>query len=119
MTRRIVIAFARCRQAEAGCRDCAGSSAAIIDPRRLFPLADEASVNSIKKTNHLVAVHEAVRRGGAELGATLIEQAFGALHSASLRIGARDVPMPSNAILKGAMTPGEGEIIKGVWEALV
>jgi pyruvate/2-oxoglutarate/acetoin dehydrogenase E1 component len=100
MTRRIVIAFVRRRQAEASYRDSAGISVAIIDPRRLFLLDEESIVNSINKTNHLVVVHEAMRRDGAELCATLFEKVFGALDCSLLRIGACDVLTLSNDIIK-------------------
>jgi 2-oxoisovalerate dehydrogenase E1 component len=97
-----------------------GISVEIIDPRTLYPLDEETIVNSIKKTNHLVTVHEAVKRGGvgAELCAAVIEHAFGDLDAPPLRIGARDVPMPYNDVLERATIPGEEEIIQGVREVL-
>jgi 2-oxoisovalerate dehydrogenase E1 component len=100
--------------------DSEGISTEIIDPRTLYPLDEETIVDSVKKTNRLVIVHEAVKRGGvgAELSAALIEQAFGYLDAPPLRIGARDVPMPYNDILERATIPGEDEIIAGVREVL-
>ena len=97
-----------------------GVSIAITDPRTLYPVDEESIVNSIKKTNSLVIVHEAVKRGGvgAELCAAVIEKAFGYLHAPPLRIGARDVPMPYNDILERATIPGEEESIQGVREVL-
>jgi pyruvate/2-oxoglutarate/acetoin dehydrogenase E1 component len=72
------------------------------------------------KTNRLVIVHEAIKRGGvgAELCAAVIEKAFGYLDAPPLRIGARDVPMPYNDSLERATIPGEEEIIQGVREVL-
>lgn len=100
--------------------DSEGISTEIIDPRTLYPLDEETIVDSVKKTNRLVIVHEAVKRGGvgAELSAALIEKAFGYLDAPPLRIGARDVPMPYNDILERATIPGEDEIIAGVREVL-
>jgi pyruvate dehydrogenase E1 component beta subunit len=88
--------------------DGEGVSVEIIDPRTLYPLDEETIVNSIKKTNRLVIVHEAVKRGGvgAELCATVIEKAFGYLDAPPLRIGARDVPMPYNDLLN--VPPSQG-----------
>jgi pyruvate/2-oxoglutarate/acetoin dehydrogenase E1 component len=100
--------------------DGEGVSVEVIDPRTLYPLDEDTIVDSIKKTNRLVLVHEAVKRGGvgAELCATVIEKAFGYLDAPPLRIGARDVPMPYNDVLERATIPGEEEIIAGVREVL-
>jgi 2-oxoisovalerate dehydrogenase E1 component len=100
--------------------DSEGIEVEIIDPRTLHPLDEETIVNSIKKTNHLVIVHEAVKRGGvgAEWCAAVIEKAFGYLDAPPMRIGARDVPMPYNDVLERATIPGEEEIIQGVREVL-
>jgi 2-oxoisovalerate dehydrogenase E1 component len=97
-----------------------GVSVEIIDPRTLYPLDEETIIHSIKKTNRLLIVHEAVKRGGvgAELCAAVIEQAFTHLDAPPLRIGARDVPMPYNDILDRATIPGEEESIQGVRQLL-
>jgi 2-oxoisovalerate dehydrogenase E1 component len=93
-----------------------GVSVEVIDPRTLYPLDEETIVNSIKKTNRLLVVHEAVKRGGvgAELCAAVIEKAFGYLDAPPLRLGAREVPMPYNDGLERATIPSEEDIIAGV-----
>src|SRR5262249_36646085 len=55
-----------------------GISVEIIDPRTLVPLDEATILNSVKKTNRMVIVHEAVKRGGfgAELAALVAEKAI-------------------------------------------
>jgi 2-oxoisovalerate dehydrogenase E1 component len=97
-----------------------GVSVEIIDPRTLYPLDEETIIASVQKTNRLLVVHEAVKRGGigAELCAAVIEKAFTYLDAPPLRLGAREVPMPYNDVLERATIPGEEEIIAAVRELL-
>ena len=50
----------------------------MIDPRTLQPLDTATVVESVRKTNRVIVVHEAVRFGGlgAEIAAQIQEQAF-------------------------------------------
>src|SRR5260370_1064771 len=53
-----------------------GISVEVIDPRTLVPLDEDAILASVAKTNRLVIVHEAVKRGGfgAEIAAMVSEE---------------------------------------------
>src|SRR5581483_8485272 len=58
-----------------------GIEAEVLDLRTLLPLDEEAIVNSVKKTNKCLVVHEDTKTGGiaGEIAAVLCEKAFGDL----------------------------------------
>ncbi len=89
-----------------------GISVEVIDPRTLRPLDYGTIVDSIKKTNRCLVVHEAWRTGGlgAEIAAEISELAFDWLDAPVTRLGARDVPMPFNAGLERAVIPSTKDI---------
>ena len=93
-----------------------GIDAEVIDPRTLFPLDEETIIKSVKKTNRLVVVHEAWKRGGfgAEVTAMVVEKAFDYLDAPIERVGAPDVPMPFNDSLERWVIPSQGRIIEAV-----
>ena len=70
-----------------------GVSVEVIDPRTLVPLDEDAILNSVGKTNRLVIVHEAVKRGGfgAEIAAMVSERGLDLLDAPIARVGARNV----------------------------
>lgn len=88
----------------------------VIDPRSLRPLDTETILASVRKTNRCVIVHEGwLRFGfGAELAATIQEEAFDWLDAPVTRIGMRDVPMPYNDTLERAVIPQASDIIAAV-----
>ncbi len=73
-----------------------GISAEVIDLRTLSPWDKETVLTSVRKTGRVVVAHEAVRQSGfgAEISATIAEEAFDALKSPVVRIGAPFVPIP-------------------------
>ena len=73
-----------------------GIDAEVIDLRTISPWDRETVLASIKKTGHAVVAHEAVKQGGfgAELSATIAEEAFSDLKAPVVRIGAPFVPIP-------------------------
>ena len=73
-----------------------GIDAEVLDLRTLSPLDKETILTSVRKTGRAVVAHEAVRHGGfgAELSATIAEEAFDALKAPVVRIGAPFVPIP-------------------------
>ncbi len=73
-----------------------GIECEIIDPRTLRPLDHETVVQSVKKTNRCVVVHEHWPYGGpgAEIVDFVQREAFDALDAPVLRVSGRDVPMP-------------------------
>jgi pyruvate/2-oxoglutarate/acetoin dehydrogenase E1 component len=84
-----------------------GISAEIIDPRTLVPLDITTLIDSVKKTNRVVIVHEAHRRAGpgAEIAAILAEEAIGYLDAPIIRVATKNVPFPYNPDLENFMLP--------------
>jgi 2-oxoisovalerate dehydrogenase E1 component len=93
-----------------------GIDVEVIDPRTLKPLDTETIVASVKKTNRLVIVHEAVKTGGfgAEVSAAVHEQAFDWLDAPIARVGALDVPMPYNDRLEREVIPSQERLIEAI-----
>lgn len=62
-----------------------GVDVEVIDPRTLVPLDEQTIIRSVEKTNRLMVVHEAVKRGGygAEIASMVAEKAFHHLRAPS------------------------------------
>jgi len=73
-----------------------GISCEVLDLRSISPLDKESIINSTKKTNKVVVLHEACRQGGigAEIISIIQEEAFDFLDSPVLRICGPDNPVP-------------------------
>jgi 2-oxoisovalerate dehydrogenase E1 component beta subunit len=71
-----------------------GVEAEVVDLRTLRPLDTEAVLASVAKTGKALVVHEANRFGGfgAEIAATIAEEAFEHLDGPVTRLGAPEVP---------------------------
>ncbi len=97
-----------------------GISVEVVDPRTLVPLDEERLLESVRKTNRVVIVHEACRRGGvgAEIAAMIQEKAFDYLDAPIERVGAADVPVPFAPIMEDFVIPGEGRIMDAVRRVL-
>ncbi len=87
----------------------------VIDLRTLVPWDKERVIESVKKTNRLIIAHETWRRAGwgAEVAATVQEEAFDYLDAPIGRVGARNVPHPFSPVLEDFVIP-DGEDIKEV-----
>lgn len=74
----------------------------VIDLRTLIPWDREAVLDSVRKTNRLVVLHEAARTGGfgAEVAAEITEQAFQHLDAPPVRVGGADLPIPFSKSLE-------------------
>lgn len=92
----------------------------VIDPRTLAPLDWDTLLESVKKTGHLVVVHEACRTCGvgAEILAELAERAFDYLDGRPVRVAGLDVPVPYNRELEKLVIPDAQRIIEGVYHSL-
>ncbi|MGI9384099.1 MAG: alpha-ketoacid dehydrogenase subunit alpha/beta [Methyloligellaceae bacterium] len=97
-----------------------GISVEVVDPRTLRPLDVPTIVESVKKTNRCVVVHEAWKTGGigGEIAARIMEEAFDWLDAPVARVCGRDVPMPYNDKLERAVVPTQDDIITAVREIL-
>lgn len=72
-----------------------GVNAEVIDLRTLWPWDKETVFDSVRKTGHLMIIHEAVRVGGfgAEIAASVTEHLFGDLKSPPARLAAPRIPI--------------------------
>lgn len=84
----------------------------VIDLRSLTPLDEEALISSFQKTNRLIVLHEAVKRGGigGELVSQICEKAFDHLAAPPIRIGSEFSPVPVSPILEDAYLPNISKI---------
>jgi len=97
-----------------------GIEVEVIDPRTLVPLDLETLLQSVRRTNRVVVVHEGCRRGGigAEIASQIQEEVFDYLDAPIERVGALNVPIPYSEPLENAVIPGEEDIIKAVKKVL-
>ena len=92
----------------------------VVDIRSLIPLDKEAILDSVKKTNKVLVVHEdKVFSGfGAELSAIISDEAFEYLDGPVKRVGSEFTPVGFNRILEAAILPDKGKIMKAALELL-
>jgi 2-oxoisovalerate dehydrogenase E1 component beta subunit len=91
-----------------------GISAEVIDLRTLVPLDQETVVNSVKKTNKILIVHEDTKTGGiaGEIAAILNEQAFEHLDGPIMRVTALDTPVPYAPPLEERFLPQLNDVVR-------
>jgi pyruvate dehydrogenase E1 component beta subunit len=94
----------------------AGIEAEVIDLRTIRPLDVATIVASVKKTNRLVSVEEGWPRFGlgAEMAATMMEEAFDYLDAPVHRVTGKDVPMPYAANLERLALPQVEDVVGAV-----
>jgi 2-oxoisovalerate dehydrogenase E1 component beta subunit len=90
-----------------------GIDVEIIDLRTLAPLDEATIIESVKKTNRLLVVHEDTRTGGiaGEIAMRVSEQAFEWLDGPILRVTAIDTPVPYSPPLEDYFLPGVDDIV--------
>ena len=96
-----------------------GISVDVVALRTLLPMDKNTVLESVKKTKHLVIVHEAVKTGGlgGEIAASVAESdAFYYLDAPIRRLAAEDVPVPFSAVLEKGVLPDEEKIAAAVRE---
>ncbi|WP_300392002.1 pyruvate dehydrogenase complex E1 component subunit beta [Henriciella sp.] len=95
-----------------------GIEAEVIDLRSLRPLDTDTVVESVKKTNRIVTCEEGWRfmGVGAEICATVVNEAFDYLDAPPARVHQKDVPLPYAANLEALSLPGTADIIKAAKE---
>ena len=92
----------------------------VIDPRTLVPLDVELILASVRKTQHVVIVQEAVRRGGvaSDIASIIQEQAFDYLDAPIEIVAGLNTPIPYNLELEKACVPQKGQIMEAVWRTV-
>ncbi len=93
-----------------------GLSVEIIDLRTIIPWDREAVLKSVVKTSKAIVLHEDTRTGGfgAEISATITEEAFESLDAPVKRIAAPDTPVPFSPPLEKAFLPQVEDVVAGL-----
>jgi pyruvate dehydrogenase E1 component beta subunit len=97
-----------------------GIEAEVIDPRTLVPLDKEAILKSVAKTNRVVIVQEAVRRGGvaSDIASIIQEEAFYDLDAPIEIVAGLNIPIPFNLELEKASVPQKDDIVAAALRSL-
>jgi 2-oxoisovalerate dehydrogenase E1 component beta subunit len=90
----------------------------IVDLRTVLPWDREAVLASVRKTSKVLVLHEDTRTGGfgAEIAATIAEEAFEDLDAPVKRITAPDSPVPFSPSLEAAFIPQADDVVAGLRE---
>jgi 2-oxoisovalerate dehydrogenase E1 component beta subunit len=93
-------------------------SVEILDLRTLIPWDKEAVLRSVEKTSKVLVLHEDTRTGGfgAEIAATIAEEAFEHLDAPVKRLAAPDTPVPFSPPLEKAFIPQVEDVAAGLKE---
>jgi len=115
----IVTWGAMCEQSEEAVKQT-GISADILDLRSLMPWDKEAVLESVKKTNRCLIVHEDTQTAGfgAEISAVLSSEGFKYLDAPIERLTMPDIPVPYNVGLMNAVLPNVEKITGKINELL-
>lgn len=92
----------------------------VIDPRTLQPFDIDSIVASVRKTNRVVVVHEAVQFGGlgGEIAAQIQHEAFDYLDAPVERVAAPFSPIPFSPALESEYIPSKKRISTGIQATL-
>jgi 2-oxoisovalerate dehydrogenase E1 component beta subunit len=93
-------------------------SVEIVDLRTVLPWDREAVLRSIAKTSRLLVLHEDTRTAGfgAEIAATVAEEAFEHLDAPITRLAAPDTPVPFSPPLERRFIPQIEDVMRAVRE---
>src|SRR5437868_2094474 len=91
-----------------------GIDVEVVDLRSLVPLDEAAVLDSVRKTNRVILLHEDTRMGGfaGELAARITEHAFDSLDAPVLRVTSPDCPVPYSPPLEEAFLPNANNVIE-------
>ncbi len=97
-----------------------GYEVEILDLRSLMPFDKEGILESVKKTNKALILHEDTLTGGigGELSAFITEHAFEYLDAPIRRLGAHDTPVPYAPTLEEEFLPSKKKVTAVLKELL-
>jgi 2-oxoisovalerate dehydrogenase E1 component beta subunit len=86
----------------------------VIDLRSLVPLDKDCILESVRRVNKVMILHEDTRTGGmaGEIAAIVAEEAFDDLDGPILRVTAPDTPVPYAAALEDAFIPRAEDVVR-------
>ncbi len=97
-----------------------GVSLEVIDLRTLIPWDRQAVLDSVARTNRLLILHEAPRTGGfgAEVAASITEEAFVWLDAPPVRVGSEDIPIPFSIGLEREVYSAKAKLREAITKVL-
>ncbi len=97
-----------------------GIEVEVIDLRTLIPLDLDAIFQSVRKTEHVVIVQEAIRRGGvaSDIASLIQQEVFDYLDAPIEICAGKNTAIPFNLKLETACVPQEEDIIAAVKHVL-
>ena len=97
-----------------------GYEAEVVDLRSLTPLDKASIIDTVKKTNRVLIVHEdKVKSGfGGELAGIIADEAFKFLDAPVKRVGSTFTPVGFNPVLEKAILPNKDKIFDAALELL-
>jgi 2-oxoisovalerate dehydrogenase E1 component len=97
-----------------------GDAVEVIDLRTIAPWDREAVLGSVRKTGRCMVVHEdnLTAGFGAEIVATIAQEAFWHLDAPVQRLAPKDIPMPYHPVLLDAVLPSASVIEQAIAELL-
>lgn len=100
--------------------DKAGIHSEVVDIRSLVPLDKKTIIDSVKKTEHVLIVQEAVRRGGvaSDISSIIQEEAFDYLDAPVRILAGLNIPCPFNLNLEKMVIPQVDDIVKAAEEVV-
>lgn len=95
-----------------------GIEVEVVDLRSIVPWDRETVLASVARTGRALVVGEAHRTAsfGAEVAATIAEEAFEHLDAPVARLAGLDTPVPAHPVLEAEYLPDEGKIAERVRE---
>ena len=109
-----------CLKAAEQIKEESGKEVEVLDLRSLIPLDEEAIIESVRKTNRALVVHEdKVFSGfGGEIVGIINEKAFEHLDAPVKRVGSTFTPVGFNRILEAEILPNAKKIADAAKELL-
>jgi pyruvate/2-oxoglutarate/acetoin dehydrogenase E1 component len=93
-----------------------GTEVEVLDLRTLIPWDKKSVLESVRRTSKVLVLHEDTRTGGfgAEIAATIAEEAFEDLDGPVMRLAAPDTPVPFSPPLEKAFIPQVEDVTKAL-----
>jgi len=93
-----------------------GTSVEILDLRTVTPWDKQAVLDTVAKTSKVIVLHEDTHTSGfgAEIAATIAEEAFEHLDAPVVRLTAPDTPIPFSPPLEKAFLPQVEDVVAAI-----